>query len=64
INIHDDYSLIDLPVGMPRETFKALRKVWVAGQRLEIERLDEKHKSRQKSRKKKGQHAKRKNRKK
>ena len=64
INIHDDYSLIDLPVGMPRETFKALKKVWVAGQRLEIERLDDKHKSRQKSRKKKGQHANRKSRKK
>jgi ATP-dependent RNA helicase DeaD len=46
IDIHDSYSLIDLPVGMPKETFNALKKVWVAGNRLGISRLDEKDDSR------------------
>jgi ATP-dependent RNA helicase DeaD len=45
ISIHDTYSLIDLPAGMPSETFDALRKVWVSGQRLGISRLDDKEKS-------------------
>jgi len=39
IDIHDDYSLIDLPAGMPKETFHALKKVWVSGQKLDITRL-------------------------
>lgn len=39
INIHDEYTLIDLPAGMPDETLNALRKIWVAGQRLGITRL-------------------------
>ena len=42
INIFDTYSLIDLPAGMPNETFSALKKVWVSGQRLGISRLNEK----------------------
>jgi ATP-dependent RNA helicase DeaD len=48
INIHDDYTLIDLPAGMPKETFHALKKVWVSGQRLDITRLGDrgKHKGR------------------
>lgn len=41
IDIHDDYSTIDLPSEMPKELFKALKKVWVSGQRLEISRLGE-----------------------
>jgi len=44
INIYDTYSLIDLPAGMPSETFNALKKVWVSGQRLGISRMDEKEK--------------------
>ena len=36
IEIHDDYSLIDLPEGMPAELLGHLKKVWVAGQRLRI----------------------------
>jgi len=36
IDIRDDYSLIDLPEGMPKEVFQQLQKVWVAGQRLQI----------------------------
>jgi len=39
IDIHDDYTLTDLPAGMPKETFHALKKVWVSGQKLDITRL-------------------------
>ncbi len=49
INIFDDYSLIDLPSGMPKETFAALNKVWVAGNRLGITRLDDKGKPKNKT---------------
>ena len=38
IDIRDDHSLIDLPEGMPKEVFEKLKKVWVAGQRLNISR--------------------------
>jgi len=41
IEIYDDYSLIDLPEGMPPELRAHLKKVWVAGQRLRIRRNDE-----------------------
>ncbi len=44
INIHDDYSLVDLPDGMPREIFNILKYVWVAGQQLKISRLTEESK--------------------
>jgi ATP-dependent RNA helicase DeaD len=39
INIHDDYSLVDLPEGMPKEIFNDLKYVWVSGQQLKISRL-------------------------
>ncbi|HEY5775878.1 MAG TPA: DEAD/DEAH box helicase [Xanthomonadales bacterium] len=42
INIYDDYTLIDLPAGMPNDTFHALKKIWVAGHRLGITRLGDK----------------------
>ncbi len=42
IDIHDDYSIVDLPEGMPRELLTHLKGVWVAGQKLRISRLDEK----------------------
>jgi len=45
INIYDDHTLIDLPAGMPKETFTALKSVWVSGQRLNISRLGDKGKS-------------------
>ena len=45
INIYDDHTLIDLPAGMPKETFIALKSVWVSGQRLNISRLGEKGKN-------------------
>ncbi len=40
IDIHDEYSLLDLPEGMPREILKKLKKVWVSGQRLHISAVD------------------------
>ena len=36
IDIHEDYSTVDLPGGMPKAIFKHLRQVWVCGQRLMI----------------------------
>ena len=38
IDIRDDYSLVDLPEGMPRELMEHLKKVRVAGQVLRIQR--------------------------
>ena len=40
IDIHADFSLVDLPVGMPNDVFQDLRKAWVCGRRLNISRLD------------------------
>jgi len=40
VSIRDDYSLIDLPEGMPGETFDHLKKVWVAQQQLKIREWD------------------------
>lgn len=39
IKIFDDYSLVDLPMGMPKDVFNDLKKVRVAGQALKITRL-------------------------
>jgi ATP-dependent RNA helicase DeaD len=36
IQIFDNYSLVDLPSGMPKEILTHLKKVWVAGQELRI----------------------------
>jgi ATP-dependent RNA helicase DeaD len=36
--IEDDHSFVDLPEGMPKETFRELQKVRVAGQKLQISR--------------------------
>ena len=40
IEIFDDHSLVDLPEGMPKEIYRALQKVWVAGQQLRISKLE------------------------
>ena len=45
INIYDNYTLVDLPAGLPKETFIALKSVWVSGQRLNITRLGDKGKN-------------------
>lgn len=36
IRIMDQFSIVDLPAGMPPDVFKALSKTWVAGQQLKI----------------------------
>ena len=46
IEIFDDYSLVDLPDGMPKELFHLLKKVWVSGQQLKISRTDDKSRAR------------------
>jgi ATP-dependent RNA helicase DeaD len=38
IVIRDDHSFVDLPAGMPKEIFRELQKVRVAGQKLQISR--------------------------
>jgi ATP-dependent RNA helicase DeaD len=40
LSIRDDYSLIDLPDGMPKEVFQHLKKVWVNQQQLQIVEWD------------------------
>ncbi len=42
VTIHENYSTVDLPMGMPNDLFKAMKKVWVSGQQLNISRLSEK----------------------
>ncbi len=39
IEIHDGFTTIDLPAGMPKETFAALKNTRVCQQRLAIERM-------------------------
>ncbi len=39
IKIYDDYSLVDLPNGMPKDVFNDLKKVWVSGQQLKISKI-------------------------
>jgi ATP-dependent RNA helicase DeaD len=39
ISIEESHSFVDLPVGMPREVLRDLKKVWVCGQQLRISRL-------------------------
>ena len=41
IDIRDDYSLVDLPEGMPHELMEHLKRVYVAGQALRIRHADE-----------------------
>jgi ATP-dependent RNA helicase DeaD len=40
VSIRGDYSLIDLPEGMPKEVFEHLKKVWVSQQQLRISEWD------------------------
>jgi len=40
VELHDDYSLVQLPKGMPKPVFEHLKKVWVSGQQLKIRRFD------------------------
>jgi len=38
IEIHDTYSLLDLPEGMPKDIYKHLKNVWVCGRKLGLKR--------------------------
>ncbi|MFL6606081.1 MAG: DbpA RNA binding domain-containing protein [Steroidobacteraceae bacterium] len=40
VDIRDDHSFVDLPEGMPKDIFRSLKKVRVAGQELRISRVD------------------------
>ena len=40
IDIREDYSLVDLPEGMPGELMEHLKRVYVAGQPLRIRHAD------------------------
>jgi len=46
LEIHDGYSLIDLPQGMPADVFQHLKKVWVSGRTLDIRRYEDEAPSR------------------
>ena len=37
IKIFDKFSLVELPEGMPHETYAHLREVWVCGQKLRLQ---------------------------
>ena len=39
IDIQHDYTVLDLPEGMPKELLMHLKKVWVSGQQLRIHKL-------------------------
>ena len=42
VDIREDHSFVDLPEGMPKQVFKRLQKVRVAGRELKISRIGEK----------------------
>ncbi len=42
IDIREDHSFIDLPLGMPKDIFNDLKKVWVCNQQLRISRIKDK----------------------
>ncbi len=39
IEIYDDFSTVDLPAGMPKQTLRDLQKAWVCQQRLALRRV-------------------------
>jgi ATP-dependent RNA helicase DeaD len=40
IRIEEDYSTVELPAGMPKELIEELKKIRVAGQQLNISKMD------------------------
>ncbi len=40
IDIHEDFSVLDLPVDMPQDVLSHLKKVWVSGQQLQMRRVE------------------------
>ncbi|WP_395344968.1 DEAD/DEAH box helicase [Ningiella sp. W23] len=51
IDIHDNYSLVDLPEGMPKETRDTLQKTRVSGQRLNLRAWSDEPPKRKKTKK-------------
>ncbi len=45
IEIFDDFSTIDLPEGMPKETHAALKKTWICNQRINLRPSQKKQKN-------------------
>lgn len=39
IDIREEFTLVELPQGMPRETLRALKRAWVAGRQLRMRKL-------------------------
>jgi len=52
ISIEDDFSLVDLPIGMPRDVYMDLKKARVCGRQIQITKLGKPDRSRAKKRKK------------
>lgn len=50
VTIHETWSTVDLPTGMPKDVFRDLKKTWVAGRQLNITKIGEDvvHKGRKK----------------
>ncbi len=40
VTVHETFSTVDLPEGMPKAVFKHLRKTWVAGRKMQISRFE------------------------
>jgi ATP-dependent RNA helicase DeaD len=51
IKIEEDYSTVELPAGMPKDLLQTLRKVRVAGQALNISKVSDAAKAKDKSKK-------------
>ncbi len=51
IKIEEDYSTVELPAGMPKDLLQELRKVRIAGQPLNITKVDEAAKKKDKGKK-------------
>ena len=45
VDIQQDHSTVELPRGMPRDIFHALKTVWVCGRQLKISRAEESNKA-------------------
>jgi ATP-dependent RNA helicase DeaD len=51
IKIEENYSTVELPAGMPKDLLQELRKVRIAGQPLNITKVDEAAKKKDKGKK-------------
>lgn len=56
IKLHDTYTTVDLPQGLPKELLQHLKKVRVCGRQLNLSRLDEKPRESRPRRERQEQH--------